>query len=53
MKGTMMAASIQSRHSTGKAHVSNYKKALLSVFDKKKTWNYLTKDRKKHAASHS
>jgi len=49
----MMAATVQSRHHTGKAHVSNYKKALLSVFDKKKTWNYLSKDRKKHTVAHS
>lgn len=31
-----------SRHT----HISNYKKALVSIFDKKKTWNYLKEQRK-------
>ena len=48
-----MAVTLQSRHYNSKARVSNYKKALLSVFDKKKTWNYLSKDRKKYLALHS
>jgi hypothetical protein len=31
----------------GNAHVGNYKKALLSVFDKKEVWNYLMGQRKR------
>ena len=26
-------------------HISNYKKALMSMFDKKKAWNYLNEQR--------
>ena len=48
-----MAATLRSRHHTGKAHVSNYKKTLLSLFGKKKTWNYLSEDRKKHTVAPS
>jgi len=29
----------------GHSHISNYKKALLSTFDKKKVWNYLKEQR--------
>jgi len=26
-------------------HISNYKKALMTIFDKKKAWNYLSEQR--------
>ncbi|MCW8821996.1 MAG: hypothetical protein OQK45_07190 [Sulfurovum sp.] len=29
----------------GHSHISNYKKALLSIFDKKNVWNYLKEQR--------
>jgi len=33
--------------STGNVHISNYKKALLAMFDKKKVWHYLNNERAK------
>ncbi len=44
-----MTASLSNNHiSKGNVHISNYKKTLLSVFDKKKAWNYLSKQREKY-----
>ena len=34
--------------STGNVHISNYKKALLAMFDKKKVWHYLNDERAKY-----
>ena len=34
--------------STGNVHISNYKKALLAMFDKKKVWHYLNNERAKY-----
>ena len=44
-----MDAAFNSNHSfTGNVHISNYKKALLSMFDKKKAWHYLHDEREKY-----
>ncbi len=42
-----MTAVIHTNHRSNMTHarLSNYKKSLLSVFDKKKAWDYLTEDR--------
>ena len=41
-----MTATLNTNHTlNGYSHISNYKKALLSMFDKKKTWNYLNEQR--------
>jgi hypothetical protein len=43
-----MVAAFNSNHgSAGNVHISNYKKALLSMFDKKKAWHYLNEQREK------
>ncbi|WP_295421319.1 hypothetical protein [Sulfurovum sp.] len=41
-----MTATLNSNHNfKGNVHISNYKKALLSMFDNKKIWNYLNEQR--------
>ena len=40
-----MTATISNHNLKGNVHVSNYKKALLDIFDKKKVWNYLDQQR--------
>ena len=47
IEGVIMTGIIHTNHRSNVPHarLSNYKKTLLSVFDKKKAWNYLTQDR--------
>ena len=41
-----MTAILNSNHVlNGKVHISYYKKALSSIFDKKKAWNYINERR--------
>ena len=41
-----MTATLNTNHTlNGYSHISNYKKALMAMFDKKKTWNYLNEQR--------
>ncbi len=42
-----MTAVIHTNHRNNITHarLSNYKKTLMSVFDKKKVWDYLTEER--------
>ena len=41
-----MTATLNSNHTlNGYSHISNYKKALMTIFDKKKAWNYLNEQR--------
>ena len=41
-----MSATLTNQYSlNGHSHLSNYKRALSSLFDKKKTWNYLNEQR--------
>ena len=40
-----MTATLNNNNLTGHSHISNYKRALSSLFDKKKTWSYLNEQR--------
>lgn len=41
-----MTATLNTNHTlNGYSHISNYKKALMATFDKKKVWNYLKEQR--------
>lgn len=41
-----MTATLHTNHNlNGYSHISNYKKTLMSMFDKKKTWKYLNEQR--------
>ena len=41
-----MTATLNTNHTlNGYSHISNYKKALMAMFDKKKTWKYLNEQR--------
>lgn len=41
-----MTATLNHNNINGYSHMSNYKRTLSSLFDKKKTWNYLNEQRK-------
>ena len=41
-----MTAPLNTNHTlNGYSHISNYKKALMAIFDNKKAWNYLNEQR--------